>query len=738
MFLIDFLRAILDAIFDITGSYGWSIIVLSLVVTLLMLPLFWIAEMIQSKERSRKLKMLPALEKLKDISNKQEKYFYTKTIYRQHQYSPLYALSGLLGLVIQIPFFIAAYLMLMNYTPVDEMSFGPIKNLFQADGLISLSNEWSINLLPFVMTFVNLISGYWFAKKKDKNEQLQLIIIALVFLVLLYDLSSALVLFWTMNNVFSIGKNWFIKNTVNDELASKILASKVIKWCSRQIKKLLPFRYVLLFSVFPILSFYYNNIEQVSFNQIVPLLLIILLLTLTSLIVAELIFQSIHKAILLGFVGVVVFFSYGYVSEFIMEIDSSDEKLIKVVILFFLYAGIFLMSFFLLLKRKIEKISSVLKVFSTCVFIIVTVKIISYELTHSISYKVENDKVGKTNNNHEKNTKYPDIYFIVLDGYANAKILKEVHDFNNNDFENFLKKKDFFVGSSSRSNYIQTFLSLPATLNMQYINNFRDELGTESKDRKLANEMFWNNQVMRYLKNKGYKTVHFKSGWGATDYNSNADYNFGNKEIFDDFSITFLQTTLISPLNRRILKISYHENILNTFGKLAKLDEIKSPKFVFAHIVSPHPPYAFDKYGNAKYFSKLDNNWNNDGKNEYIGQLKFINNKTKTLVEQLLEKEKETVIILQSDHGSAFMGHNKDWNHPDNAFIRERSLILNAIFLSNGNVEGLYSEISSVNTFRVIFNNVFNENFQILNDSTYFSSYQSPYNFLNVTDNLSK
>ena len=133
MFLIDFLRAILDAIFDITGSYGWSIIVLSLVVTLLMLPLFWIAEMIQSKERSRKLKMLPALEKLKDVSNKQEKYFYTKTIYRQYQYSPLYALSGLLGLVIQIPFFIAAYLMLMNYTPVDEMSFGPIKNLFQAD-----------------------------------------------------------------------------------------------------------------------------------------------------------------------------------------------------------------------------------------------------------------------------------------------------------------------------------------------------------------------------------------------------------------------------------------------------------------------------------------------------------------------------------------------------------------------------------------------------------------------------
>jgi len=134
----------------------------------------------------------------------------------------------------------------------------------------------------------------------------------------------------------------------------------------------------------------------------------------------------------------------------------------------------------------------------------------------------------------------------------------------------------------------------------------------------------------------------------------------------------------------------------------------------------------------------LDNDWSNDSKKEYIGQLKFTNYKTKILIEQLLKKKKETVIILQSDHGSAFMGHDKDWNHPENALIRERSLILNAIFLNNENIKGLYAEISSVNTFRVVFNNIFNEKFQILNDSTYFSSYESPYNFINVTDELSR
>ena len=737
MFLIDFLRAILDTIFDITGSYGWSIIVLSLVVTLLMLPLFWIAEMIQSRERRRKLKMLPALEQLKDVSNKQEKYFYTKTIYRQHQYAPLYALSGLLGLVIQIPFFIAAYWMLIKYTPIEGVSFGPIKDLSQADGLILLSNEWSINLLPFVMTSVNLISGYWFAKEKDKNEQLQLIVIALVFLVLLYDLSSALVLFWTMNSVFSIVKNGFIKNTVNDELVEKILASKVIKWSSSQIKILLPFWYVLLFSIFPILSFYYNNIEQVLFNQLIPFLLIILLLTLISSSIARLIFQNTQKAILLGFIGVALFFSYEYVFHFIIEMNLDQmESPMLFMLIPYIYVGTFLLSFFFLLKSKVKRISNVIQVFSVCLFLIVVVKIISYNLNHSINYVAERDHNGDTELNYEKNAKYPDIYFIVLDGYANAQILQEVHDFNNIDFENFLKKKGFYVASESRSNYVQTFLSLPATLNMEYINYLSKKLGKKSKDTKLANEIFWNNKVMKYLKNKGYKTVHFKSGWMATDYNANADFNLGQKDYFDDFSITFLQTTLLNPFIGKILKTGYRENILNTFDKLANIDDIKEPKFVFAHIVSPHPPYAFDEYGNANDFSKLDNDWSNDSKKEYIGQLKFTNYKTKILIEQLLKKKKETEIILQSEHGSAFMGHDKDWNHPENALIRERSLILNAIFLNNENIKGLYAEISSVNTFRVVFNNIFNEKFQILNDSTYFSSYESPYNFINVTDKL--
>lgn len=209
MFFINFLKYILTLFYNWTDSYGFSIILLSLAVSIMLFPLFWLAEIIQNKERARKAKMQADLDKLKDVTNKREKYYYTKRIYRQYNYSPLYSFAGLLGLIIQIPFFLAAYWMLIEYTPIQGVSFGPITDLSEPDGLLSFSGV-SINILPFVMTVVNIFASFLYAKNLDKSQQKQQLIIALVFLLLLYNLPAALVLYWTFNNVFAIGKNGLI------------------------------------------------------------------------------------------------------------------------------------------------------------------------------------------------------------------------------------------------------------------------------------------------------------------------------------------------------------------------------------------------------------------------------------------------------------------------------------------------------------------------------------------------
>lgn len=211
MNLVEILRQILVFLYNLIGSYGWAIVALALVVFIMMLPLFWIAEKIQNKERKRKAKMQSLLDEISDVQNKQERYYYTKEVYKRFDYKPYYSLVGLIGLVIQIPFFLAAYWMLSEFKLFEGESFGPISNLYKADGLLNLG-AIQVNVLPFLMTVVNFVAIYFVRDRLEKREIKQLVITAFIFLILLYNMPSALVLYWTANNVFSIFKNKLIRN----------------------------------------------------------------------------------------------------------------------------------------------------------------------------------------------------------------------------------------------------------------------------------------------------------------------------------------------------------------------------------------------------------------------------------------------------------------------------------------------------------------------------------------------
>jgi hypothetical protein len=77
----------------------------------------------------------------------------------------------------------------------------------------------------------------------------------------------------------------------------------------------------------------------------------------------------------------------------------------------------------------------------------------------------------------------PDIFYIILDGYAREDVLEKLYQYDNSQFVNDLQRKGFFVASLSRANYIQTLLSLSSSLNLQYLNEIRSKV-----DRNLYNE----------------------------------------------------------------------------------------------------------------------------------------------------------------------------------------------------------------------------------------------------------
>jgi YidC/Oxa1 family membrane protein insertase len=187
-------------------SWGLAIIVLSLVVNFLLLPMYRQADAIQDKEREAQKRMAPWVKHIKKTFSGNERFMMLQTYYRQNNYKPYYTLRGLLPLVLEIPFFMAAYRYLSGLNGLQGIPFGIISDLSKPDALLPLFGL-HINVLPILMTAINIVSGAIYTKGLPWKDKLQLYGMAGLFLILLYDSPAGLVVYWTMNNLFSLVKN---------------------------------------------------------------------------------------------------------------------------------------------------------------------------------------------------------------------------------------------------------------------------------------------------------------------------------------------------------------------------------------------------------------------------------------------------------------------------------------------------------------------------------------------------
>ena len=326
----------------------------------------------------------------------------------------------------------------------------------------------------------------------------------------------------------------------------------------------------------------------------------------------------------------------------------------------------------------------------------------------------------------------PDIYYIILDEYARDDILKEYYNFDNSKFINYLKSKGFYVASKSRANYLKSEHSLASSLNMEYINYLNDSLGENYIKRTPINLMLQDYQVWRFLKAKGYTFIHLGSFWQPTSYNKYADINY-NYQLMSNFSWALFGTTAVFPISRKLgfdYRQEQWQRVYYKFNKLANIPEIDEPTFAFAHMIIPHPPFVFDNDGN---FLTVEERLSRDKDKNYLDQLIFINKKISELIEKILRKsDKPPVIILQSDHG---IGPLVLRENPEKLLLKIRTPILNAYYLDDEGKNLLYETITPVNSFRIIFNYLFDTDFELLPDESYFSTPSHPYKFIKINDN---
>lgn len=207
----------------IINNPGLSIIFLSVTMNLLVLPLYRKADAMQAAEREKQAKLQPWVRHIRKTFKGDERFMMLQTYYRQNNYKPTQALNGSFSLLLEIPFFIAAYRFLSSLQLLEGEAFGPIRNLGAPDALIQIAGI-SINLLPVLMTLINIISAAIYMKGFPFKSKIQMYGMALIFLVFLYGSPAGLVFYWTLNNVFSLLKNIFYK-LKNPSAVIRMLAS---------------------------------------------------------------------------------------------------------------------------------------------------------------------------------------------------------------------------------------------------------------------------------------------------------------------------------------------------------------------------------------------------------------------------------------------------------------------------------------------------------------------------------
>jgi hypothetical protein len=313
--------------------------------------------------------------------------------------------------------------------------------------------------------------------------------------------------------------------------------------------------------------------------------------------------------------------------------------------------------------------------------------------------KTKNDSLSK-----------PDIYYIIFDSYTSSRSLRKYWGYKN-PLDSLLPARGFYLAKGSHSNYNGTNYSVASSLNMAYfdIKSWEQDVRVPQS---VLDQLPANSVVADFLKNQGYEIKAF------TLFDFMGIQNFYG---IDHNPMRFLNRTFLHLIEVKSGRAHLSPFYVEKQKNLAVIDSLKAmshqkvaqPRFVYAHIYLPHPPFFYDERGEVMTDEYA---LGAISKEKYLSQLKYVNILIADMIEQLLsDTTYKPVIILQGDHGFRFLQGEQSHNTPE-----EGSTILNAYYLPDKDYRTFYDSITPVNSFRLILNNYFGTGLPLLRDTSYY------------------
>jgi len=443
-------------------------------------------------------------------------------------------------------------------------------------------------------------------------------------------------------------------------------------------------------------------------RTLLVLLLVILFVYLTASLLNR---KNKVGAVNSAIVFLVFFHTYGILYE---EINRTELINVSHMVLLPLYFSLAVIFSYLVTKLSSQPALSLWRVISLVILALTVVSVIRVVPHEVTKYNLRKQPAAQISVNAQPVSEtLPDIYYLVFDELAGFESMREYfHNQKADEFKTFLKDREFHVFEESRSSDIWSIHQIATRLNY-----FDYEYNKRHEERWLYS--ITNNKAFALVESKGYTTVVLEqlSWFFPTMPAFRADHVYditmfetvAHHILYDDFLMMVADKTMFYPLNHEKDHIETKYKAVRQFNdfaieRVANLEDIRSPRFVYMHLLMPHWPYLYDADGNPVHHDNYREFDYYEGYYEYT--IKAIENMVIGLMENA-DPENPPVIVLQSDHGVRV-----NYLDPGNVDYPEEfgRDIFFAMYTPGMDASQLPTNIDPINTLPIVFNHYLGEN----------------------------
>lgn len=465
----------------------------------------------------------------------------------------------------------------------------------------------------------------------------------------------------------------------------------------------IPFIGVLLLSAFPVIFMYCANSAEADFIEAVEPLLLFCGIGFVLFAVLSIVSKSPGKAALISGIFMLAFTNFAPIESLIKKIFPNLRYWHTLPIVFVLCICAAL-AVWMFMSEDIGKTCSMVM---CLVFGGLTLLNFVTGMPGLIDkIQTENElraaREQRIETNAQTNADSPNIYLLIFDEYAGFKQMEEYYDYDNAVLKDFLEDNNFTISYDSHNESIMTATILTNLMNLDYI----VDNTTDSSEKELLRK---NGAIYDIMREHGYDIQIIESGNGLGDDTPvKGGSTAATTAAGEDLKYLIYENTPIYPFHS-LSTSDLFEDVTNLLDYLASDYIFKEiPTFTVGYVIFPHTPFLVDENGNPipseKYYNWSDNRY-------YLGQYKYATKQMIKILDNILENDPNSIIILQSDHGARASTQHDEYMVKFPLEIMNNNL--SAVYYMNDSVDEIKGH-SSVNTIRIILSKLWEEEYEIL------------------------